>query len=128
MNWYCCTSLDCIKFEFYTDGKLSEINDSEYDAKGNIIKSVQSDADGKVIYTKESVYDAKGNLVKDSVAKGESEVEKFIDEYVHEYTYDELGNVLTYFMSETDLNGYETSFSEYTYSGYEYYYKGSING
>lgn len=113
-----------IRIENYTDGSVAESTEYTYDEKGNTVKAVRYDADGAVVAVKERVYDEKGNLIKETCEKGDSEAEFAFNEYVYEYTYDELGNVLTYFESETDLNGYETTFSEYTYSAYEYFYVG----
>lgn len=111
------------KIERYTKSAISEWTENTYDEKGNITKSVKYDADGAVIAVRESVFDDNGNLTSESLKKGNSETDTMFEEYVHNYTYDPLGNMLTYFEMRTDISGTETAFCEYTYSGYTYYYK-----
>ncbi len=115
-----------IKTENYTDGSVGEWTEYTYDEKDRMVKAVKYDAGDAVVAVKEWLFDEEGNLIKETVDKGDSK-DAFLltfHEYVYEYTYDELGNTLTCFKSETDINGYETSFCEDTYSGYEYFYMG----
>lgn len=107
----------------FADGDYYLSTERTYDSNGILIKAVKYNPNGGIIAVNELSYDDKGNLVKDILKKGEGDTENTVHEHIYEYTYDEIGNRLTYFESETDLTGHQTSFIEYTYSDYKYFYK-----
>ncbi len=113
---------NCLTVSIFENDKYYLSTEHTYDNSGNRIKSVKYNSNGGVIAVNELSYDEKGNLLSDNLKKGDGDTENTVSEHLYEYTYDELGNRLTYFEVEVTHTGYETYFCEYTYSQYEYFY------
>lgn len=114
---------------FYSDGTVSEYNESLYDSNGNLIRLNYYDNEGNLLNVTEYEYDANGNKIKEKKIISDGSVESYSDfEYFasgnkkrelehapngrkYEFEYNEGGSIIAY--TEYDENGVISSYTEF---------------